>query len=623
MKTNLITTLFLAFSFLSVYACKAETNENASIKKGDHPRILLTRGEEKAIKQSIAKDATWKKMNDAIITECDKMIDLPAVERIQIGRRLLDKSREALRRIFYLSYAYRMTTQEKYFTRAEKELLAVSNFSDWNPSHFLDVAEMTMAVAIGYDWLYDKLPQASRDVIKNAILKKGLEPSFDSRYNSFLKANHNWNQVCNAGMTFGAIAIAEDQPELSNTIIDRALSTIHLAMDEYKPDGAYPEGYGYWGYGTSFNVMFLSAIDKYLNDDKGLSKTEGFLETGGFLQNMTGVTGQCFNWSDSGLGGSLSPAMFWFAQKTNNPSLLWVEKGYLQKDLSKYTRDRLLPAIMIWGKDINLDEVKEPASKVWTGQGANPVCMMRTSWTDPNAFYLGFKAGSASVNHAHMDMGSFVMEWNGYRWASDFGMQEYESLESKGIQVFGRSQDAQRWTIFRLNNRAHNTLTVDDQLQLVKGYAKIDKYSGAEDFSYAMSDLSSVYKDQLASIRRGVAIVDKKYVVVRDELVSTSKSSTTVRWTMLTGADVEITGANTAMLTKDGKKLYLRIDAPATIRMKTWSTAPTTDYDAANPGTTLVGFECDVPANTKEVLQVLMIPDSAGNVSFSKGLDQW
>ncbi|HEX3008024.1 MAG TPA: heparinase II/III family protein, partial [Bacteroidales bacterium] len=299
------------------------------------------------------------------------------------------------------------------------------------------------------------------------------------------------------------------------------------------------------------------------------------------------------------------------------------EKGYLQKDLSKYTRDRLLPAIMIWGKDIDLEKVKEPASKVWMGQGASPVCMMRTSWTDPNAIYLGFKAGSASVNHAHMDMGSFVMEWSGFRWASDFGMQEYESLESKGIQVFGRSQDAQRWTIFRLNNRAHNTLTIDDQLQQVKGYAKIDKYSDAENFSYAMSDLSTIYKDQLATIRRGAAIVDKKYVVVRDELVSTSKSSTTVRWTMLTGAEVEITGANTATLTKDGKKLYLRVDTPATIRMKTWSTAPTTSYDAANPGTTLVGFECDVPANTKEVLQVLLIPEAAGNVNFSKKLEQW
>lgn len=618
---NLTTITFLFFFLSGVFSINA--SEVSGLKKSTHPRIMLLKGEEKIIRQSIASNATWKAMHEAILKESDNIISLPPVERIKIGRRLLDKSREALRRIFFLSYAYRITGEEKYFQRGEKELLAVSNFSDWNPTHFLDVAEMTMAVSIGYDWLFDKLSPESRQIIRDAILKKGLEPSMDSKYNSFLKVTNNWNQVCNAGMTFGAIAIAEDQPELSKSIIDRALNSIQLPMAEYKSNGAYPEGYGYWNYGTSFNVMFLSAIDKYLNSDNGLSKLPGFMETAGFLQNMTGVTGQCFNWSDSGLGGSLSPAMFWFAQKTNNPSILWVEKGYLQKDLSKYTRDRLLPAIMIWGKGIQLDKVTEPASKLYVGQGVSPVCMMRTSWTDPNAIFVGFKAGSASANHAHMDIGSFVMEANGIRWASDFGMQDYESIESKGIQLFGRTQDAQRWTVFRLTNRVHNTLTIDDQLQLVKGYAQIDKYSANENFMFAISDLSTVYADQLAGVKRGVAIVDKKYVVIKDELSSTAKASTTIRWTMLTGADVEISGTNTATLTKNGKKLLLRVDAPGNIRMKTWSTKPTTDYDAPNPGTTLVGFECDVPANAKESLQVSLIPETAGSVDFNRSLDKW
>jgi len=56
---------------------------------------------------------------------------------------------------------------------------------------------------------------------------------------------------------------------------------------------------------------------------------------------------------DSGSSGNLSPAMFWFAQRTNDPSLLWVEKTYLQKDnFSGLTHDRLLPAVMIWGNGI-------------------------------------------------------------------------------------------------------------------------------------------------------------------------------------------------------------------------------------------------------------------------------
>ena len=33
-------------------------------------------------------------------------------------------------------------------------MLEVSSFTDWYPKHFLDVAEMTTALALSYDWLY-------------------------------------------------------------------------------------------------------------------------------------------------------------------------------------------------------------------------------------------------------------------------------------------------------------------------------------------------------------------------------------------------------------------------------------------------------------------------------------
>ena len=620
-KNALIILLLTCFSGIS-FAQQSISVETITDKQ--HPRILLLKGEERQIEQSIAGNPIWKKMHEAILLESNNIIALPPVERIQIGRRLLDKSREALRRIFHLSYAWRMTGEQKYFDRCEKEMLAIAKFSDWNPSHFLDVGEMTMAVAIGYDWLYPNLSAESKKIIRDAIVYKGIYPSLDPKYNSWHRVVNNWNQVCNAGMTYGALAVAEDHPGLSKIIIDRALNSIPLSMDEYKPDGAYPEGYGYWGYGTSFNVMFLSAVETAFDSDFGLNSTPGFLQTAVFLQNMTGVVGPSFNWGDSGSGGDLSPAMFWFAQKNNDPSQLWVEKTYLQRDdFSRFTRDRLLPAIMIWGKDLPLDKVSEPKVKAWKGQGANPLAMMRTSWTDPNAIYLGFNVGSPSVNHGHMDIGSFIMEADGVRWASDFGMQSYESLESKGMNIFGRTQDAQRWTIFRLNNFPHNTLTIDNQLQVVKGYAKIDQFSDNPDFMYAVSDISSVYEGQLASAKRGVAIVDQKFVVVSDELTAENKA-TTVRWTMMTTGTPKL-GKNSITLTKDGKTLHLKVNTSAKVTMKTWSTEPTTTYDAPNPGTTLVGFEMQLKPNQKQAIQVLLIPGSvnAKNAKFEKALGSW
>lgn len=592
--------------------------------KTDHPRIMLLKGEETQIKELIASDATWKKMHDAIIGECNVIITKPELERVMTGRRLLGTSRELLRRVFFLSYGYRMTTDKRYLEKAEKEMLAVSRFTDWNPSHFLDVAEMTMGVAIGYDWLFNGLTENTRETIKQAIVQKGLNPSKESQYNWWLKTENNWNQVCNAGMTFGALAVKEDYPSLANEIIERAFTSIPLSMDVYKPEGVYPEGYGYWGYGTTFNILFLCAVEKALGSDRGLSHSPGFLQTSDFLKHMVAPSGKNFNWSDNGLGASLSPAMFWLAQKSNKLSVLWSEKAFLEgEDFSKFKGIRELPAIMIWGKNIPLDKITEPKEKCWFGQGTNPVAMMRTSWTDPNAIYLGFKSGSPSINHGHMDVGSFVMEADGVRWASDPGMQNYESLESKGMSIFGRTQDAQRWTIYRMNNHSHNVITINDQHQQVKGYGKIDAYSDAEAFSYVVSDISSVYDGQMKQVVRGVAMKDGKYVVLRDE-VETLGKETKLKWAMFTFADVEL-GENSAILNQDNKKLYIQVKSPSNIEMKTWSTAPTNDYDAANPGTVMVGFECSLPANSKESFEVLLIPEGSLNSTTytDKNLKDW
>jgi hypothetical protein len=587
-----------------------------------HPRLLLLKGEEQSIKRAIVENRAWEKMHNAIVAEAEKMINLPMLERIQIGRRLLDKSRECIRRVFYLSYAYRMTGDKKFFDRAEKEMLNVAKFTDWNPNHFLDVAEMTLGMAIGYDWLNDALSDESRKTIANAIVMKGLIPSLDRRYNYWQRYTHNWNQVCNAGLSYGAIAVASRYPGVAKQILDRAVNTIHLPMEDYQPDGAYPEGYIYWDYGTSFNVLFLSAVDKAFGTDFELTSIPGFLKTGGFYMNMTGVTGLPFNWGDCGNRAVFNPAMFWFAQKNNDPSLIWVEKGYLDNwDVSSFTRNRLLPAVMVWGKEIALDKIAPPAAKAWMGQGANPVAMFRTSWTDLNATYLAFKAGSPSVNHGHMDIGSFVFESNGIRWASDFGMQDYESLESKGIRLFGRTQDSERWKVFRYNNFVHNTLTVNRKHQRVNGYAKIDRYSDNPAFSYAVSDLTAVYDGQVAGVKRGVALVEGKYAMIQDEITA-KDTATTVRWTMLTQADVTLS-KNSATLKKEGKELLLKVKSGSKVTMKTWSTEPTTDYDAPNPGTILVGFEVQLPPGKKETIQVTLLPKGTKASKKSQALESW
>ena len=186
-----------------------------------------------------------------------------------------------------------------------------------------------------------------------------------------------------------------------------------------------------------------------------------------------------------------------------------------------------------------------------------------------------------------MDIGSFVMEAGGIRWAMDFGMQNYNSLETAGVNLWGMAQNSQRWDVFRYNNYVHNTPTVNGKHQDVSGYASIISWSGEPGVMNAVSDITPVYGEDLKKAVRGIAIVDESYVMVRDE-IETKESDAAVRWNLLTSAEVKIRGNNEAELTKEGKKLIIKVMEPAQVKISTRSTVPPNDFDAPNPGTIMV-----------------------------------
>ena len=152
---NLITTIILLASL-------AIGSATAQQKIASHPRLLLHKGDVTNIKTFAATITNAQAVHAHIIAAADAILPSSPAERTMEGRRMLATSREVLKRVFYLSYAYATTEDKRYAQRAEAEMLAVSEYEDWNPAHFLDVAEMTLAMAIGYDWLFDYLPTHSK-----------------------------------------------------------------------------------------------------------------------------------------------------------------------------------------------------------------------------------------------------------------------------------------------------------------------------------------------------------------------------------------------------------------------------------------------------------------------------
>jgi hypothetical protein len=411
----------------------------------------------------------------------------------------------------------------------------------------------------------------------------------------------------------GALAVYEENPSMSVMLLNRAIKSLPISMNEYSPDGAYPEGIGYWSYGTTFNCVFLAAIEKIYRTDYGLSKIPGFIETGIFSQVMVTQSLNPFCHSDVGTKIGFEPAVFWFYAKTKNPALLFNQKKLYENDVNqKFLKDRFFPTALIWGASsgASLSRPQEPKELMWLTKSRIPVAVMRSSWNNKKAVFLGFKGGSPSSNHAHMDGGSFFFEANGVKWGLDLGMQSYGPLEAAGVDLWNMTQNSSRWDVLRLNNFVHNTLTINNEKQLVNGNATIDSYSEKEDFMWLVSDISSLYSNSVQKALRSMALVNKSYVVIEDK-ITTGDKFIDFRWNMTTEAtEIIKISENVILLKFRDKKLFIKVEGLDKINPYLKPATPINEFDSPNKGISLFGFETSLAANSTKSIRVFLMPEN-------------
>jgi len=586
----------------------------------EHPRLLASKGDWARLKAQVASDRVSMDICEALKNYASKILPKPPLQRILTGPRLLLVSREALNRIATLSLLACVCEEEKYAERAIEEMLAVARFADWHPDHFLDVGEMSLAVSIGYDWLYKKLTDSQRAEIAAALIEKGLRPSLDESApcNWWLSVAHNWAQVCHGGLGAAAIAVADLEPELSETILQRALEKLPAAAAVYAPDGVYPEGPTYWNYGTTYHVILAAALNRLCGHAFGLDTVPGLAGSAGFLDQVTAPSGMFFNYSDGNTQRRLHIPLFWLARRFDKPE--WVKGELLRLDegLREYEADgicadhayyRTLPLALLWYVP---QAAQAPCSPLhWLGKGDAPISVHRSEADSPDALYVAMKGGSPSANHAHMDMGSFILEGDGVRWAVDLGLQEYFSLEKQNVQLWDATQDGQRWEVFRLGPESHNILRFDDARQLVQAHADFVRFEGSGPTPCSVLDLSAIYAHKVSCVRRGIMMLDRQAVLFQDEWVA-GESSTRAAWQMFTYADVEV-GDSSMRLTQSGKSLVLNILEPAGAQVVVSDmSAPVRPYDAENPGLKRIQISQSTAAHVSGRFRIVATPGTAG-----------
>lgn len=584
-----------------------------------HPRLFMSDGEMKALKKNIRRNSDVMLLHKGIIAHADECVNdtvFLSYRFDESGRRLLEQSRYALERIFFCSYAWRMTGKKQYLSRVQDDILTVCAFPNWNTKHFLDVAEMALGVAIGLDWCYKGLPASVRETAEASLERLALS-KFRGQW--FTTQKTNWNQVCYAGLTAAAIASYEKNPALASELLESAVRDNKKAMEMYGPDGVYPEGYIYWSYGTGFEAMLLQMLTDTFGTDAGLSEAPGFLRSASFMQYLVGTSGKNFNFSDG--SDELCPlyALWWFAARDHKPELLDSEIALLRA--GKYFEDRdwmrFAPfAACMAAKFTPAGKSGHDRPALWSGDGPNPVVLIRTGWDGrPDERYLAFKGGGASINHGHMDAGTFVYDAFGLRWACDLGTQTYATVEKRmaerGGNFWDPAQHSLRWDVFRLGNRAHNTLTVGSFKHNVEGNARMLSVIDTEKARGGTLDLSSVFKGQLASAFRKILLVDDDFLSVTDSVTALPDVQAAVEWRMVTDASATITDKG-ILLEQGGYRMLLSaMCGDHTVRpaYKIWPAVGPEPWDEPNPGKSIVGYSIVVPAGKSCRVTVTLKPE--------------
>ncbi|MCW5981551.1 MAG: heparinase II/III family protein [Bryobacteraceae bacterium] len=531
----------------------------------EHPRLIALDSDIERLRGLIRANPQARKMYDSFVAEAAALESAPTVQYKIVGPRLLAQSRLCLDRVYLLGLLYRLDGDRKYLERALAELRAAAAFPDWNPSHFLDTAEMSHAFAIGYDWLYKSLSEDDRAWIREALVSKGLRVA-QAHYEKgawWAAVEHNWNQVCNGGIGIGALAVAGDHPDLARDILRRARENLPHALASYAPDGGWAEGPGYWHYATRYTAYFLAALETALGTDFGLSASEGFDRAGHFRVYFCGPSGRTFNYADASDTVGTAAEMFWLARKFSQPVYAWHEQRRLE-------RAEVLD--LVWFRE----EAQSPAEARWPldayFRGVD-VAFLRSSWDDPDAIFVGVKGGDNKVNHSQLDLGTFVLDAGGTRWAIDLGPDDYNLP-----QYFG----ALRWTYYRMRTESHNTVLIDGENQDRSAAAPVVERSFQPKLALVRIDLANAYPDKMERLERAVALADRKTVIVQDRIKA--RQPVEALWGMVTDAEVSLR-ERAAELRKPGWVVDAEILSPGNGRFETISTRPP-QPQRQNEGTT-------------------------------------
>lgn len=549
-----------------------------------HPRIQANASDFGRLREAYNNntDAYITKWIDSLITEADSLLNKGTVTYgLTDGTRMASTGEKFQNRMYALGMAYQITGDEKYATRAYKELEAVSNFYDWNPYHTLDMSTFAVGVAIGYDWMYDAFTTEERAVIEKGVYNNAYYDAvllYQGQMSS-MRANtystENWNGVINGGYAMLTLAMADVYPDISFMLLQHNIRAFQEMLGGFAPAGAWHEGPDYWRYLMEYFTKGLDAIESVLGTDFAISKAEGLSTAGQYMIHMHGTQG-IFTYGDGASNKEIyyTPLM-WLSNKYEQP---WLTTALLKNTDGEFS-DKIETAVALLWYDPDMEEADLALERdaYYTG---DEVVAMRSSFVGDDYTYAAFHAGDNTASHGHLDAGSFVFESGGIRWITELGKGDYNQTGYFDVSGGGR------WKIYRTRAEGHSTLVINPKEEYDQdplSLSKVIKMESQDQGVIMCADLTDAYDEfNASSVLRGMQFVDNRQsLVLRDEVTLLEKEGgNDVYWFLLTetevvSSEVAADGLSGNVTLRSGEK---------TMRIDYVTTQPATlSYEVAGP----------------------------------------
>ena len=520
-----------------------------------HPRIIMTEDKFEKLGNSIGEDSVTGVLLEKLRAEADRLLRTPVAEYdIPDGIRLLETSKRIQRRVAALALAYNIFEDERYAERCYAELENACKFADWNPSHFLDTAEMSTGFAIGYDWLYHWMNEEQRALLRENMIEKGLMQGMEDYEDKPRTRTYkwyqdypgdNWKLVCNGGMSLAALAIGDeaDAKEIAAEVLTYAYKESYsFVRRAYSAkDGTYSEGLGYWDYATYYLGLYSSSLTSAMGTDYGLAGFEGLRKSVDFVRYMSSNTPKSFSFGDDG-----------DSRDTGWSVLLWLGEYFQSYDiaairLKKIENDSFNYLDLLWIDEEKCEGSVKNSPTDWGEVGASNASF-RNTWEESGIVAALHTGLNNYKYHGHYDLGSFYIESNGARFFTDLGNENYELTNRKYS--------------YRIKAEGHNTLVINPS-------EDIDQKEGAEclitefregNEAYAVTDLTAAYEDRGAqSVVRGLKMIkDKECVIIQDEISLNTPGE--IYWFAHTKGQITVANdGRSAVVTVGSERLWVEI----------------------------------------------------------------